>query len=288
MAASYNDFYAYGCGLTLLALAGLIFAMNRQHPAHRGVHWLVGFGIAQALVEWSALALDPARQSTPTVVALLEILSLVALTEFGRCNSITTKVVDGRWIYVPLAAVLIGCAAGGPEWFTLGISVLIAVQGALLIARFWIQSLAHPAWPRVHSACALAALAFLLASVLDSGASKFLSMLLVVITLWIIAANRRRPATYSATARQFGFPIAFCALLLGGGLFFANDQRLPEHLLAEQQEQIVQINDAESLGGAVGSVWLQACCLALAPPLILIAATWVVSRLRGETARVGI
>jgi hypothetical protein len=287
--AAADHFYAYGCGLALLALAGLVYLLTGRCSAGRPAWWLIGFGLIQAMIEWSALLANPTGAAAANLVlfGVLQALSLVALAEYGRSVSLAAKPTDGRWIYVPLVGLLIAATAGQPGWFELGVTVLMAVQGSFLIAKFKIQSLAKQQSYPLQTTAALAAVGFLFASVFDADGWKLLSLLTILVALWVIDAQFQQAANKFTAKRQYGIPLGFCAILLGGALLLTSNDQQP-NLSSLPHQAVAEVSDTEAAAADASSVWLQACCLALGPPIVLIAVAWGVSRLRRETVRVGI
>jgi hypothetical protein len=276
-------FSAYACGLALFSLAALVYFARWGDRTGRRHYWLIGFAVAQGASEWISLIAEPNALSARV---LFDVAALVALVEYGRGAMPARSTIDRRWMYVLLAALLIAAAAGQAAWLPVGLSVLLAVQGGLLIGSHLIRSLAAEKQHRLSIVCAVAAGVYLLANALQSPVWKLVALSTITGGMWLVKDCHRRAAGQKRSRRHYGWPAAFCCLLIVGAFVFTPPaSQLDESLVTHEQPLFVA--EAEPEIHADQSVWLQACCLAFTPPVLLLGAGWLLSHFRSRSPKPG-
>jgi hypothetical protein len=288
MTANYSAFYAYACGLTFFVLAGMGYVLNRRDGAHRGGPWLVGFAVAQGLVDWfDVLAIQAGPSAVYAIIQLaLQTVSLMALVEFDRCRLTRDKLWQGRWIYLPLAASALFAAAVGPwSWFELAYRVLLVWQGGLIVSRVVYRAAREPAGKMPSMLFGASAMAYLMAAGFQLQIPRTAALLAIAALLWLVDRREQPLVQRGSVLRQCRWPVAFCVLLFAGWCVFATmSPRLADEPPGVQDEYQV-VNEETGLVEVEPTVQsdLVVCAerggLAIAPILVLVLLLWMLSRL---------
>jgi hypothetical protein len=288
MTTNYSAFYAYACGLTFFVLAAMAHVLNRRDDARRGGEWLVGFAIAQGLVDWlDVLVIQTGPSALFAVIQLaLQTASLVALVEFDRCRLTRDKFWQARWVYLPLTATALFAAVVGPwSWFELAYRALLVWQGGLLVGRVVYPALRESVGRILPMAFGASALAYLMAACFQLQLPRVMALLAVATVAWLVYRRQQPVVQRGSLLRQCRWPLAFCVLLFGGWCVFATtSQRLADEPVAVEEEYQV-VNEETGLVEVEPAVQSDLAViaerggLAIAPIVVLILFLWLLSRL---------